>query len=131
MTGLEDPSPAPSYGDPMARAVVQLTQITQHLVKEKKQDKSLEALLDGAGMASSSDSTSSTSSRKNAAVLRALKRALKSQPQSIYQTVERNMEEDFMVKHQLPGSAPVGVSARAWLEMRSRVQAYQTPLRLL
>ena len=41
------------------------------------------------------------------------------------------MEDDFMVRNQMPGSAPVGVSARAWLEMRSKVQGFQTPVRLL
>lgn len=117
--------------DPIATAVTKLTQIASQLVGDKKKDKSLDALLDGAGTAGSTEASSVPSSRKYAAVLRALRSALRTQPQAIYQVVEQNMEADFMVRNQMPGSAPVGVSARAWLEMRSRVQGFQTPVRLL
>ena len=48
----------------------------------------------------------------------------------LYEPIERNMDEDFQVRIQMPGSAPVQVSARAWLELRSRVQGFPTPVRL-
>ena len=48
----------------------------------------------------------------------------------LYEPIERNMEEDFQVRIQMPGSAPVQVSARAWLELRSRAQGFPTPVRL-
>lgn len=35
------------------------------------------------------------------------------------------------MRTQIPGSDPVRVTARAWLEMRSRVQGFQTPVRFL
>lgn len=54
-----------------------------------------------------------------------------SNPRELYRVLERNMEEDFQMRTQLPGSTPTAVSARAWLELRSRVQNYQTPVRLL
>lgn len=41
------------------------------------------------------------------------------------------MEEDFQVRTQLPGASPVQVSARAWLELRSRVQGFVTPVKML
>ena len=41
------------------------------------------------------------------------------------------MSEDFQCQAQLPGSSPVAVSSRGWLEMRSRVQNYVTPVRFL
>ena len=56
---------------------------------------------------------------------------LRDRPKDIYDAVETNMEADFQVRTQMPGSEAVAVSARAWLELRSRVQNYGTPVRLL
>ena len=115
---------------PLVQAVTKLTEIAGHLSKQKKKDSSLESLLDGCGSVGSSES-STGSGRKYAAALRALRRTLARRPSEIYQAIEKNMEEDFSVRTQLPGSNPVQVSARAWLELRSRIQGFVTPVKLL
>lgn len=116
---------------PIVQAISKLTEIATHLSEQKKKSKSLDALLDGAGSLGSADSGGSSSVRKNAAALRALRRTLRQHPEELTKVLQRNMEEDFAVRTQLPGSDPVPISARAWLELRSRVQGFQTPLRLL
>lgn len=115
----------------LEKAVVRLTEIAGHLAKEKKKDKSLEALLDGVGSGGAGDSSTPAGGRKHVAALRALRKTLVKNPQQIADAVERNMEEDFQMRTQIPGSDPVRVTARAWLEMRSRVQGFQTPVRFL
>ena len=121
----------PAGGDPFATAVTKLTEIASHLTLERKKAKTLEALLDGAGLGGTSESGISTGSRKYAAALRALRNALSKQPEQLYKVLEKNMKEDFYKVSQMPGTSAVQVSARAWLELRSRVQGYQTPVRFL
>ena len=87
-------------------------------------------MLDGSGAAGSGEGSLS-SSRRHSAALRMLRRSLVNNPKSIFETVEASMSEDFQSVRQLPGSAAVPVTARAWLELRSRVQPYATPARLL
>ena len=90
------------------------------------------ASIDGSGLPGSSESGSMPSSRKNAAALQALRKALHSDPEKISRVIENNMETDFQLHRTgLPGSSPVQVSARAWLEARSRVQNFKTPVTLL
>lgn len=60
-----------------------------------------------------------------------IRRTLQRNPAELVKVLERNMEEDFAMRTQMPGSSAVPTSARAWLELRSRVQGYHTPLRLL
>ena len=86
--------------------------------------------MDGVSGSGSAETTSS-SSRRHAAALRLLKQSLRSNPKSIYETVESNMSDDFQNVRQLPGNAAVQVTSRGWLELRSRVQNYATPVRLL
>ena len=116
---------------PMVNAVNKLTEIASHLTLEKKKSRTLEALLDGAGLGGSSESGSTSSSRKYSAALRALRNALSKQPEEISKVIEKNMKEDFYKVAQMPGTSTVPVSARAWLELRSRVQGFQTPVRFL
>ena len=115
----------------LVKAVTRLTEIAGHLAKDKKKDRSLEALLDGVGSGGGGDSATAPGGRKHVAALRALRRTLLKNPQQISDAIEKNMAEDFQMMSQLPGAGSVPVTARAWLEMRSRVQAYQTPVRLL
>lgn len=115
----------------LTTAVAKLTEIAAHLTAQKRQEKTLEALLDGVGSAGGGESSQVPGSRKYAAALRALRRTLTSKPEEIYAAIERNMVEDFQMQAQLPGSSAIPVSARAWLELRSRVQNYTTPVRLL
>ena len=129
--GALDTTMADGQGqDPMQVAVLKLTQIAQRLSKQKKSGSSLDLILDG-GSGSLSEASSSSSSHKSAAALRKLRRTLLDQPKLIYEVIEQNMAEDFQCLTQLPGAQAVPVSARAWLELRSKVQHYQTPVRLL
>ena len=116
--------------EPLVQAVTKLTEIAGHLTKQKKKDTSLESLLDGCGPSGSAD-VGSGSGRKYAAALRALRRTLMKKPSEISKAIERNMEEDFNVRTQLPGANPVPVTSRAWLEMRSRIQGFVTPVKML
>ena len=115
----------------LVKAVTRLTEIAGHLAKDKKKDRSLEALLDGVGSGGGGECATAPGGRKHVAALRALRRTLLKNPQQISDAIEKNMAEDFQMMSQLPGAGSVPVTARAWLEMRSRVQAYQTPVRLL
>ena len=139
LDALEANDPEQSYGDSatasnpqLFKAISKLTEIASHLTDQRRKSKTLEALLDGGAVGGTDGSNGSgTSIRKYSAALRALRKTLHSNPQELYRVLERNMEEDFQMRTQLPGSTPTAVSARAWLELRSRVQNYQTPVRLL
>ncbi len=110
-------------GDPVEAALLKLTKITGYLAKKKPAVRGWEAMLDGSGAAGSGEGSLS-SSRRHSAALRMLRRSLVNNPKSIFETVEASMSEDFQSVRQLPGSAAVPVTARAWLELRSRVQPY-------
>ena len=110
----------------LVTAVSQLTKIASHLTKQKNRNKDLDSLLDGAGSAHSTDSSSIPSSRRYAAALRALRKMLRDRPKDIYEAVEANMEADFQVRTQMPGSEAVAVSARAWLELRSNPKLWHS-----
>ncbi len=114
----------------LVTAVTKLTKIAQHLTARRKKEKGLDAVLDGVG-SGMSETSSVVGTRKYAAALRALRRALVLQPEELHRSIEQRMEEDFNLQSQVPGSAGVQMTARAWLEMRSRVQNFQTPVRLL
>ena len=114
----------------LVTAVSKLTKIAEHLAAKKKKEKGLEAVLDGVS-SGHSESTGVVGARKYAAALRALRRALVHQPEELHKSIEQRMEEDFNLQAQVPGSAAIQLTARAWLEMRSRVQNFQTPVRLL
>eukprot|EP00438_Fugacium_kawagutii_P016224 Skav219446 [mRNA] locus=scaffold3864:6368:24252:+ [translate_table: standard] len=114
----------------LAAAITKLTEISSHLATQKKKEGTLDALLD-AGAAGPGESGGVPTTRKYAAALRALRRTWQRNPEELYKAMESNMAADFMMQAQLPGSQAVPVSARAWLELRSRVQGYATPVRLL
>ena len=114
----------------LVSAVSKLTKIASQLAARRKKDRSLEGVLDGVG-SGASESSGLTGSRRHAAALRALRAALTRQPEELYKVLEAKLEKDFNVVNHVPGSASVQVTARAWLEMRSRVQNFQTPARLL
>ena len=114
----------------LVSAVSKLTKIASQLAARRKKDRSLEGVLDGVG-SGASESSGLTGTRRHAAALRALRAALHKQPEELYRVLEANLERDFNILNQVPGSASVQVTARAWLEMRSHVQSFQTPVRLL
>ena len=128
---VEESGEPATGGEALTTAVQKLTEIAAHLTVEKKRGRTLDALLDGVGSAGGSETMMTTGSRKYSVALRALRRAVEKQPEELSRVLERNMETDFYKVSQIPGSNPVPVSARAWLELRSKVQGYQTPVRLL
>eukprot|EP00438_Fugacium_kawagutii_P002455 Skav235883 [mRNA] locus=scaffold5594:7902:12776:+ [translate_table: standard] len=117
-------------GDPVSMAVLQMSKIlsAMHREKAKAKDKSLEGILDSAESGSGS-SSSSSSSRSRAAALRSLQATLTNRPKLIYQEVERLMQMDWERSGQLPGLAAGAVTARGWLEHRSRIQMYPSTIR--
>ena len=114
----------------LVSAVSKLTKIASQLASRRRKDRSLEGVLDGVG-SGASESSGLAGTRRHAAALRALRAALHKQPEELHRVLETNLERDFNILNQVPGSASVQVTARAWLEMRSHVQSFQTPVRLL
>ena len=128
---LAEEAPSSNHPTQLSKAISKLTEIASHLTSQRRQNRTLEALLDGGAASGTEGGSSGVTIRKYSAALRALRKTLHTNPQELYKVMERNMEEDFQMRTQLPGSTPTMVSARAWLELRSRVQNYQTPVRLL
>eukprot|EP00438_Fugacium_kawagutii_P025922 Skav202341 [mRNA] locus=scaffold2638:25078:31004:- [translate_table: standard] len=121
----------PGNLDPVTAALTQLTKIVTKLTDGKKKEPSLEDALDGVGSASSTgqDGGVTFSSRRNAAALKALKKALIQSPKQIWKSVEQHMEEDFHLRAAAPGLGQQQMTARGWLQYRSRVQNYPQSVR--
>eukprot|EP00438_Fugacium_kawagutii_P018478 Skav222409 [mRNA] locus=scaffold4005:148863:154871:+ [translate_table: standard] len=117
--------------DPVASAVCQLTKIVGSLTRTQKKEPTLEDALNGvsAGSSGSADQSISFSSRRNAAALRALKKALLTAPKAIWQSIEELMEEDYHLRASAPGLGQPQMTARAWAQYRSRIQNYPQSVR--
>ena len=112
----DDPPEDAGSGNPVEKAVIQLSRIVSQMVKDKKvkADRSLEALLDRAesGGALPLDGVASSSKSKSAA-LRSLRKLLIQQPELIYRAIEQKMEEDWIQAGTLPGaSSSSSITAR-------------------
>lgn len=116
--------------DPVAKAVVSLSKIVGELHKEKKKkkDKDLESILDRAEGGSARES-GTYGGRSKAAALRQLQDLLHRNPRLIYEAIEKNLQEDWELSAMQPGIASSVVSARGWLEHRSRIQAFPSSVR--
>lgn len=116
--------------DPLQKAVVQLSKIVKDIRQEKKGRKSrgLEALLDGAEGGGSLRDVGG-SSRSKAAALRTLQQTLSSHPELIYEAIEKQLQADWERSGSAPGLGLSLVSARGWLEHRSRIQNYASSVR--
>lgn len=128
---MEELEPGGSGGaDPMSTAVVQMSKILGQMYKDKQKakDKTLEGILDYAESGSAASSTAGAS-RSKAAALRSLQRMLTEKPQLLYAEIELAMQKDWERSGQLPGLAAGGVTARGWLEHRSRVQNFPSTVR--
>ena len=114
----------------MEKAIIHLAKIASHLTEAKRKDP-LEALLDGgSGSVGGGESSSSVSTKKNAAALRALQKCLKDSPKVVYQSLEANLQSDFLSRPVQPGEPMIGGStARGWLSSKSRVILYQNHVR--
>ena len=117
--------------DPVARAVVQLTRIVGKMDKAKKtaKDRGLEAILDRAESGSSKEIGGGGASRSKAAALRSLQKLLTTNPQLIHQALEERMQEDWRLAAPAPGTSSSNISARGWVEHRSRIQPYANSIR--
>ena len=123
----------PTTGDPMVDAVTTLTKIVGQLAKTKKSKKdSLEEVLDLArGSGSGSVEGSCGGSGKHAAARNALLKTFRENPRKIWESIESNMAQDFLLQNVKPnvsgGTLPF--SARGWAEHRSRIQGYVRTVR--
>ena len=127
-----DLAAATGCANPVGQAVVQLAKIVSKMDREKKvqADKTLEALLDRAesGGAAAKDALTNTGKSKSAALC-SLRKMLHQQPELIYQALEQRMEEDWLQSGVPPGAAASSITARGWLEHRSKIQNFQVPVR--
>lgn len=116
--------------DPIQNAVLQLTKLVSQREEEKtrRKDRSLEALLDGAEGHGSAKELGGYA-RSRAAALRELQRCLRKHPQLIYKSVEQRMLEDWEDAGSQPGLSQSSMTARGWLEHRSRIQQFPASIR--
>ena len=113
--------------DQLTVAISKLTAIAADLAKAKKKPTTLDQILDGSGSAESSSATSTT--KKNVAVVRALRAALHERPRELSDSILAKMAEDYGLRRAVPGGERVSVTARAWVETRSRIQAYPSTVK--
>ena len=115
--------------DPIATAVLQLTKLMTDMQKEKKvrKAKSLDAILDRAESGYAKDSASSA--RSKSAALLSLQKLLKTDPKMIYTSIEQRLQEDWELSSLQPGQTAHTISARGWIEHRSRIQLYPSTVR--
>ena len=118
---------AEAGGEPIHKAVIQLTKIVGSLAKPKKSG--IEALMEGLDSVADS-SSGSAGGRTKAAAYKKLRSSLVEQPKYVFQTVEDLMDQDFAQVRSGPGLASVSTSSRAWLEHRSRLQNFPNTVRL-
>lgn len=111
----------------VSEAVQKLTQIVVQLTEDKgKKHKAsdLENALDAVG--GSSDGVAGvTSGKKAAAARRALRNALIHSPEDLSHLIEKLMYEDLTSTTLPPGMPRPKMSARAWVEHRSRIGSYR------
>ena len=114
----------------MQAAVLQLTKLVSQLGEERvrRKERSLESLLDGAEGRGPAKELGGYA-RSRAAALRELQRCLKKQPQLIYKSVEQRMMEDWEDAGSQPGISQGSMTARGWLEHRSRIQQFPASIR--
>ena len=117
-------------GDPMATAVLQLSKIMTQLQKDKKKQKgkTLDAILEHAESGSAREAPTG-SSRSKAAALLSLQRLLVSNPKLIYSSIESRLQEDWELATPQPGVQSPLISARGWIEHRSRIQSFPSSIR--
>ena len=124
---VADESGSPEHPRDFGSALDRLASIMEMLTEDKKKkatSSKLDAALDNASLGGS-DATSLGSGKKSAAARRALRNAFQDHPEEIYAMVEKLMFEDLNSQTLAPGQQPRGLSARAWIEFRSKINAYK------
>lgn len=118
-------------GDPMLQAAVGLSNLVKEMRKDRKKqhDRSVEAILDRVDSGSTKDSVGG-STRSKSAALRALQKLLITNPKLLFTAIEQNMQDDWeMGGQRLPGAQITRISARGWLEHRSRIGGFPGTIR--
>ena len=113
-----------SPSEPVVAALLKLTKIVDRLSDTKRQKgKLLADAMDEAGVSGDSFNfnTGSLSSKRNAQVLRVLKKALRESPLELYEAMKQKMFEDCGSPEIAPGSGAPTPSFRGWCEHRSRI----------
>ena len=124
-------STAEGYGlepaDPMTATLQKLTSIVEILTDKKKKAtiSKLETALHGVA-SSSTDNPLQGTGKKAAAARRALRGAFQDHPEEIFGLIERLMAEDLTSATVGPGMDRPLISARAWVEHRSRITSFKT-----
>ena len=126
----DEPPELGEEGDPgsVAEAICKMTQILSKLSKPRRGG-SLEDLLDRSDGSELGQGSSSSGGSSKAAAYQKLTRLLKEDPAKISSSILRLMAEDFQGHVAAPGLEAVGMTTRAWLEHRSRVQQFAAPVR--
>eukprot|EP00435_Cladocopium_sp_Y103_P032833 s1777_g8.t1 len=121
------PGSAVPAGDPLQLAVVQLADIMKLMTEDKKRKTSsqIENALE-CSTASSSDPSVVGTGKRSAAARRALRSMLNESPEELYPMIEKLMHEDLTCQTLTPGMTMPPVTARAWVEHRSRIGSYRT-----
>lgn len=123
-----DEDAAAGEADPLSSALVKLTQIVSHM-NNKGQDQLEDAFNGFPSGVSGLGESGSNLGRKHAVVRQNLERAFKHHPEKIWQTMERNMEEQCHLSLTLPNAGTTTFTARGWAEHRSRIMAYPRTVR--
>ena len=114
--------------DPMTATLQKLTSIVEILTDDKKKRAAasrLKTALDGVA-ASSADNPLQGTGKKAAAARRALRGAFQDHPEEIFGLIEKLMAEDLTSATVGPGMDRPVISARAWVEHRSRITSFKT-----
>lgn len=116
--------------DAFQSSLDKLTEILSLLTLEKtrkaKASKVDQALDSISGGAHGEVSAGGGGLKRAAAARRALRQALQDHPEDISSLLERLMLEDLTSTVQPPGVPPTTLSARGWIEHRSRIGSYRT-----
>ena len=121
--GAEESSPGN-----VSEAICKMTAILSQLARSRKPG-SLEDLLDRGESAEAGSSGSLSGGSSKAAAYQKLSTLLRDDPGKIASSVLKLMSEDFSCHRSAPGLDGVTMTARGWLEHRSRVQQYMGPVR--
>ena len=113
--------------DPMTATLQKLTSIVEILTDDKKNaaTSKLETALDGVA-SSSTDNPLQGTGKKAAAARRALGGAFQDHPEEIFGLIEKLMTEDLTSATVGPGMDRPLISARAWVERRSKINSFKT-----
>ena len=116
--------------DPLTTAVLQLTKLVSEMQKAKvsKKDKELESILDRAESGYAKESVGG-STRSKAAALLSLQQLLRKNPKLLYTAIEDRLQEDWEQAALQPGVHQAVISARGWIEHRSKIQHYPATIR--